>query len=137
MTVPGKENTNTKLTINEPCGDVDGKSVRSACCMKLGRFVTIQAKSTEQETLEIGKILVHVTAPYCSEADKEKDLCALFNDADDYDEAQFNDDRNDGSCIPTTTSTTTSTTSTSTTSTTTLCDPTPLRGALEGMLLFR
>ena len=58
--------------------------------MKLGRFVTIQAKSTEQETLEIGKILVHVTAPHCSAADEEKDLCTLFNDADDYDEAQFN-----------------------------------------------
>ena len=130
-TVPREEERNQKLSINTHCGDVDGKSVRSVCCNKLGRFLTIQVKSSEQKSLEIGKVLVHVAAPGCTE-DNDEDLCDLVEESEVYDENQFNDDRNDGSCIPTTTTTTTTTTSTTTTSTTTLCDPTTLsRGDIE------
>ena len=131
LTVPAEEERNQLLSINTHCGDVDGKSVRSVCCNKHGRFLTIQVKSSEQKSLEIGKILVHVAAPGCAEDDDEN-LCALVAEPEVYDENIFNDDRNDGSCIPTTTTTSTTTTSTTTTSTTTLCDPTTLsRGDIE------
>ena len=129
--MPAKEERNQLLSINTRCGDVDGKSVRSVCCNKHGRFLTIQVKNSEQKSLEIGKILVHVAAPGCAEDDDEN-LCALVAEPEVYDENIFNDDRNDGSCIPTTTTTSTTTTSTTTTSTTTLCDPTTLsRGDIE------
>ena len=105
-----------------------------------GRFVTIQAKSEEESPLEIGKITVKVAPSSCRD---NQDICQLVDDPGVYVENQFNDDRNDGSCIPTTTTTTTSTTSTSTTSTsttststTTICDPTPLRGEIGGLQIF-
>ena len=125
------------ITINQSCGRVNGKTERSACCQKVGRFVTIQAKgdSEEEEALEIGKIIIKVAVAVCDESEYEENLCNYFDQPNLFDENLFNDDRNDGSCIPTTTPTSTTTTSTTTTSTstTTICDPTPLRGKIQGI----
>jgi hypothetical protein len=101
----------------------------------IGRFVTIQAITTETAPLEIGKITIEVAAPSCTKTEENENLCDLINEPGMYNENQFNDDRNDGSCIPTTTTTTT-TTSTTTTSTTTQCDPTPLMGDMGGKVGF-
>ena len=143
--VPSNEGKNLPISINQYCGDVNGKTIRSVCCQMTGRFVTIQAKGTEETPLEIGKLTIKVAAPFCDDSENNKNLCTLFDEPDGFDENEFNDDRNDGSCIPTTTTTTTSTTSTSTTTTsttttftttTTICDPTPLRGQIGGIYDF-
>ena len=124
------EEKNKPLTSNQYCGSVNGKTARSVCCHMIGRFVTIQAITTETAPLEIGKITIKVAAPSCTETEENENLCGLLDQHGVYDENQFNDDRNDGSCIPTTTTTTTTST---TTSTTTQCDPTPLSGDIGGL----
>ena len=114
-----KDEQNKPITINDYCGKVDGKILKTACCQKLGRYVTIQAKETNEVALKIGRILIKVSAPLCTDSEHHENLCDLLDLPEGFDENQFNQNRKNGSCDPAMTAETATTTIITPTNTTT------------------
>ena len=90
---------------SEICGLVDGRNNHETCCLKHGRYITVQLQDETEGpvALEIADIAVFIHSPVCTEqqSSQEKDLCSNnIENNDMIPQLMYNDDRNDGNCEP-------------------------------------